>query len=164
MIAHTHHRQVVAQTAFGAFLIFSLFQANARRGEASPDAAALSALVRLQSAQTMFAASCGNGGYAASIDEPTQAPPGSSDRGFLPPDALQETNYRFTLRPKPGAPAGPTSCLGQPSQTDYYASAEPLAFGISGRASFATDSANVVWRINGPTAPVPPWEHATAIR
>jgi prepilin-type N-terminal cleavage/methylation domain-containing protein len=71
------------------------------------------------------------------------------DRGVSSGDLTQtaspqKSGYNFTLGPGAGAGAGPNDCNGTATQTSYYATAVPQAFGSSGARSFATNAGQTV--------------------
>ena len=118
-------------------------------------------LKALNSAEVMYAASCGNGGEAVSFITLGTPPPGTTD-GFLSADLTrsptpQKNGYNFTLGPGAGAAAGPNDCNGTATQTAYYATAVPMTFGTTGGRSFATNASNTVWQVNAVAPPTEPF-------
>ena len=125
------------------------------------ETSALASLLAINKAEVLYATSCGNGGFAASIAVLGTPPPGTTE-AFLPADLTQtaspqKSGYNFTLGPGAGAGAGPNDCNGTATQTWYYATAVPQAFGSSGARSFATNAGQTVWQVNAAAAPTEPF-------
>jgi hypothetical protein len=115
-------------------------------------------LQTIATSQTIFATSCGNGGYATSIDQLTTPPPGSSD-AFFDRTALDRLAryYAVTLFASPNARA-PTDCHGHPTAIVFTATAVPKVFGEIARHSFALDRQGTIWYSESPIAPTEPFD------
>ena len=123
---------------------------------------AMGLLRAIDSAQAIFAASCGGGGFAQSLDDLSR-PPRGADAGFLPP-ALQRLGvpvhgYIVTLHP--GAGAGTVwssrqTCKGTCADTvsSYFAEAHPVQ-AARGRRSFAIDARGAIF-VNDAGTPIQP--------
>jgi prepilin-type N-terminal cleavage/methylation domain-containing protein len=138
--------------------IMSLWRARA----AANEAAAISSLRTISSAQIAYTASCGRGHFATILTTLAGHPP-LSPVPYLPPDlttgaVIQKSGFRIQMGPSAAAVLGPLDCVGIQTQTGYYAWAEPLLFGSTGNRSFATLSpTGVIWMDFAPVAPAEPF-------
>jgi hypothetical protein len=114
-------------------------------------------VVHLAASQIMFTTTCGNGGYAASIDQLTTPPPGSSD-AFFGRTGLDRLAPYYTVTLIPAAAGGPSDCNGHPTSRAFTATAVPNVFGESGRQSFVVDRAGTIWSSDSPVAPTEPFD------
>jgi type IV pilus assembly protein PilA len=140
-----------------AIAVPSLLRSKMTASETS----ALASLQAINKAEMLYATSCGNGGFAASITVLGTPPPGTTE-AFLSADLTQsaapiKSGYVFSLAAGTGAAAGPNDCNGTPTQTSYYASAVPQTFGSTGARSFATNQGQTVWQVNTAAAPTEPF-------
>jgi hypothetical protein len=139
------------------------------RPESGNETRAIGGLKLISAAEIAYSASCGNGGYATSLDV-LLAPAGSSQERLLSVEAVTGTggsaaSYVFTLAFGLGSTAGPKDCMGRPTRTGYYATAVPRVFGRTGSHAFAMNTEGVVWRVSAASAPVEPFSApATPIR
>jgi hypothetical protein len=67
-----------------------------------------------------------------------------------------KSGYVVALASGAGAVPGATDCLGQPTETAYYASATPMG-ATAGRRGFATTPAGVVWEDRTGAVPTEPF-------
>ena len=138
--------------------VMSLWRSRAVANES----AAIGSLRSITNGQILYATACGVGNFAVSLPTLGVPPPGSTS-GFLSPDltsgaVTQKSGYRFQLAPSITAVGGVNDCNGTPTQSGYYARAEPLTFGTTGNRSFATVSpTNVIWQLYAPAAPTEPF-------
>jgi hypothetical protein len=114
-----------------------------------------------QKAEAMYAASCGNSGYAVSLVVLGTPPPGTPE-GFVAADlgavaSPIKSGYVFTLAAGAGAAAGVNDCNGTATQTAFYATAIPQQFGSTGGRSFATNGSNTTWQVSAAAAPTEPF-------
>jgi prepilin-type N-terminal cleavage/methylation domain-containing protein len=126
-----------------AIAIPSLLRARIAGNEAS----AIGSVRTIHSSQMSFAASCGGGGYAASLDDLGRVPVGGT--GFIPndlanasPSGSPKSGYEFVITGG-GAfvfPAAET-CNGSSDDTvtRFFVQADPADAGLSGMRFFATD-------------------------
>jgi hypothetical protein len=112
----------------------------------------------LAAGQVMFETSCGNGGYARTIDQLAAPPPGSSD-GFVDASALKKVSrsYVVTLTASVDA-SGPADCHGRPTSRSFQATAVPAVFGKSGSHSFTITRDGAIWYSETAVAPSAPFE------
>ena len=122
-----------------------------------PETSAWLILRTIAASQTMFATSCGNGGYATSIDQLTTPPPGSSD-AFFDRTSLDRLAPYYTLTLIPARAGGPNDCNGHPTSRAFTATAVPNVFGESGRQSFAVDRDGTIWSSDSPVPPTEPFD------
>jgi prepilin-type N-terminal cleavage/methylation domain-containing protein len=125
------------------------------------ETSAIVSLKTLNTAQVAYSASCGNNGFATSFVVLGTPAPGTTD-GFISADlggsaAPQKDGYNFTIGPGAGSAAGPNDCNGTATQTTYYATAVPQAFGTSGARSFATNASSTIWQTMTNTPPPEPF-------
>jgi type IV pilus assembly protein PilA len=128
---------------------------------AGNEAGAIASLRAISTAEDLYAKSCGQGAFAASLPVLGAAPPGST-AAFLSPDLTsgvspQHSGYIFTVQPGAGSVAGPNDCNGTPTATSFYASAKPATFGGTGNRSFATNADHTIWQIAAGAPPPEPF-------
>ena len=129
---------------------------------AANETSAIDALRAINTAQTTFAMTCGNGGYAPSLGDLGRPP--TDGQPFLAADVLsgEKDGYRLVLvagSASTGVAAADQTCNGSRSVTSYHAIAVPVAPGPTARRSFATNESGTIYA--NPTAdaianPVPP--------
>jgi prepilin-type N-terminal cleavage/methylation domain-containing protein len=140
-----------------AFAVPGLLRARMNANETS----AITSLKVTSSSQVSYAASCGNGAYAATFLVLGTPAAGSTD-GFISPDlgmsaTPQKSGYTFTLGPGAGSAAGPNDCNGTATISAYYATGVPLTFGTTGTRAFAVNQGNTVWWVGAAAAPTEPF-------
>jgi prepilin-type N-terminal cleavage/methylation domain-containing protein len=132
-----------------ALAVRGLVQARIAANESS----ALGSLRAIHSAQTNFAASCGGGGFAQSLEDLALAPPGSP-QGFISQNLAVTGQLKSGYLPEvisnPGAveiTAAALLCNGASaaSVSSYFAEVHPLAVGVSGQRSFAIESSGTIY-------------------
>jgi type IV pilus assembly protein PilA len=125
----------------------------------SNEASAIGSLRVIITAQADFVAA--SRGFADDLATLAGACPGSTVP-FISPDLgvndIIKSGYRFAAEAGDGAVAGPDDCFGNATQTNYYASATPIAVGMSGSRAFAANHGATVWQ---DTSGVPPSEPFT---
>jgi type II secretory pathway pseudopilin PulG len=139
-----------------AFAVPRLMRARASANEAS----AIATLRAVSHAQDLYSSSCGMGSYAASLVVLGTPPPGSPI-GFVTSELAAQTpsksGYMFTLAAGAGSASGPTDCLGNPTHTSFYGTAQPTSFGVSGTRSFALGTDRSIWQTVGAAPPTEPF-------
>jgi type IV pilus assembly protein PilA len=140
-----------------AFAVPGLLRARMNANEVS----AITSLKTVSSSQVSYAASCGNGAYAATFVV-LGTPAAGSTEGFISADlgrsaTPQKSGYAFALGPGSGSAAGPNDCNGTATITAYYGTGVPLTFGTTGTRSCAVNQGNVVWQLFAGTAPTEPF-------
>jgi type IV pilus assembly protein PilA len=126
------------------------------------EASAIGSLRAINSAQSTFASSCGQGAYAVTLPV-LGTPPGGSTSAFISPDissgagapvVATKSGYSVELGIGGSAVvAGVTSCNGGAAvYTGYAAVGDPVTPGSTGSRYFATDSRGTIFFSN--TAPV----------
>jgi type IV pilus assembly protein PilA len=129
-----------------AFAIGHLMRAKTAADEAS----AIGTLRAVNSAQITFRSSCGQGYFAESIDTLVEGNYVSPDANLTP-----KSGYEFALTSGLGA-AGRDDCDDNPTGTEYYFAATPLA-GVSERRAFSTDEGGTLWQDSAGIAPAEPF-------
>lgn len=121
---------------------------------------ATQSLKAINLAQVQYSSGCGNQGFAVAFPTLATPPPGMTEP-YLSADLAAATpekaGYRFTLAPGAGAAAGPNDCNGTGTQTAYYVTAVPTAYGSSGSKSYATNQSNTIWQVMAAAAPAEPF-------
>lgn len=138
---------VVVLAIVAAIAIPGLLRARMSANET----AATNRLRVLTSAQVMFSADCGRGGFAMTFDQLNAAAGGGADLGGAVP------GYELRLTQGAGAEAGAVDCHGKPTTTRYYATAWPTTFGSTGARSFATNEASAIWQTLTDSPPSEPF-------
>lgn len=126
------------------------------------EASAVASLRAIYTAQFQYLNGCGRGNYATTLII-LGTKPAPNSQGYISEDLGSSTNpsrngYSFSLQPGAGGAAGADDCLGNPTQTKYYASAVPLTLNNTGGRSFATNQGGAVWQLEGGTPPDEPFE------
>ena len=140
-----------------AFAVPRLMRAKAASNESS----AIASLRAVAASENLFINSCGRGGFAVSLLVLGSPPPGEMIP-FLSADLAtsatpQKSGYQYTLGPAAGTAAVMNDCHGNPTQTGFYATAQPLTFGVSGQRSFALNTSQVLWQLTASAAPTEPF-------
>jgi prepilin-type N-terminal cleavage/methylation domain-containing protein len=125
------------------------------------ETSAITSLKATTTAQVMYSASCGNGGYAATYLI-LGTPPVVGSEAFISADLAlsatpQKSGYNLTLGAGAGSAAGPNDCLGTATISSYYGTAIPQTFGTTGTRSFAVNTGNTVWQNFTAAAPTEPF-------
>ena len=123
------------------------------------EASAIGSLRAINSAQSSYAASCGSGFYAPSLQNLGTAPTAvAGGDGFIGTDLsgappVVKSSYEIALTPGAAAAGAPASCNGAAAGTvvsTYFASASPTAGG--GVRFFGTNQGATIYQA---TVPVP---------
>ena len=119
----------------------------------SNEASAIGSLRVINSAQSAYRSSCGNNGYAQSLADLAKQPAASSS-GFISPDLAIDpsikSGYIVHLEKGTGAtdvaPAGATcNRAAASSVSSYFAEANPVTAGSTGRRAFGTDGRGTIY-------------------
>jgi prepilin-type N-terminal cleavage/methylation domain-containing protein len=120
------------------------------------EASAIGSLRAINSGESIYASSCGGNGYAQSLEDLAQAPPGSN-QGFISPDlattGIVKSGYIVNLAADTGAVTitlKANTCNGAAADavSGYYAEAHPATVGSTGQRSFATDTRATLYFLN----------------
>jgi type IV pilus assembly protein PilA len=128
------------------------------------ESSAIGSLRAINSGQSTYSSSCGNGGYANSLEDLIEPPAGStSTAGFISPDldpvnspsdvagAVVKSGYHVEVGAgtTEGTVAIDTAtCNGTVSFASYFAGAFPVTVGSSGQRSFGTDQRSTIFQDN----------------
>lgn len=124
-----------------------------RARQSGNEAAAIGSLRAINSAQSTYAASCGNGFYSPSLTNLGAAPTGSGSTAFISPDlstadTVTKSGYSVTMGSSTGVAAGaPASCNGLAAGAvvqGYNATAAPTAG--AGTRSFGTNTTGTIFQ------------------
>jgi type IV pilus assembly protein PilA len=112
------------------------------------EAAAVSSMRAINSAQAAYSTSAGGGAYAVDLPTLGVACP-TSTTAFLTTDlaahSATKSGYRFELSPSSGSSAGPNDCSGTATRTGYYSTGVPLSRGVSGHKAFSSNAAGAIF-------------------
>jgi prepilin-type N-terminal cleavage/methylation domain-containing protein len=116
------------------------------------EASAIGSLRAINSGQASFSSSCGNGGYATSLEDLGTAPDGGS--GFISPDLgkaapVVKSGYTVELVGAEGAvevSAADATCNGVVAESAYFATADPQTHNGTGTRFFATDTRGTIFQ------------------
>jgi prepilin-type N-terminal cleavage/methylation domain-containing protein len=119
---------------------------------AGNEASAIGSLRAIVSGQASFSSSCGNGGYATSLEDLGTAPDGGT--AFISPDLgkadpVTKSGYEVLLEAGEGGvevAAADATCNGVVAQSAYFASAVPQTPDGTGRRYFATDTRGTIFQ------------------
>jgi type IV pilus assembly protein PilA len=115
------------------------------------EASAIGSMRAVNSAQVTYAASCGGGGYAESLDDLKK--PTSGGEPFISPDlatnGVVKSGYNVALAK--GANSQPVltsanTCNGTNSSSTYHATASPASVGQTGTRAFATNNSGTIYQ------------------
>ena len=115
------------------------------------EASAIGSMRAVNSAQVTYAASCGGGGYAESLDDLKK--PTSGGEPFISPDlatnGVLKSGYNVALAKGANSQAVLTSantCNGTNSSSTYHATATPASVGQTGTRGFATNNSGTIYQ------------------
>ena len=142
-----------------AIAIPSLIRARVSANEAS----AIGSLRALMGAQSVFATSCGGGGWAGSFDALRTAPPGG--RPFVGPDlsaanlAPGRSGYHVDNATYGAVvwPAAKTCNMVDDSVSNFVITATPVTVGVTGVRSFGLTGEGTIYQDNSGVLMVPPF-------
>jgi prepilin-type N-terminal cleavage/methylation domain-containing protein len=121
---------------------------------ASQEASAIGSLRAISSAQATYASSCGGGGYVTDLADLAKAPP-SSNTGFISPDLNEngviKSGYIYNVVKNDGPRVADVTLLScndaaEPRASSFFGSADPLVYGSTGTAYYATDTPGVIYK------------------
>jgi len=118
------------------------------------EASAIGSLRAINGGEQAFASSCGQGGYAVSLDDLAKPPTGSS-QGFISPDlntnGITKSGYTVTVGADgAGAiatgPAAACNAAAAQPMSSYAAIANPVTPGSTGTRYFGTDTRGTIFQ------------------
>jgi type IV pilus assembly protein PilA len=117
-----------------------------RSRQSANEASAIASMRAVSSAQSAYAASCGWGFYAQTLEDLSLAPPGGNP--FVGPElattGILKSAYTVTLASDAPAPPGiPPTCNGGVIGTGYHATAVPLP--NAGTREFGTNTSGSIY-------------------
>jgi type IV pilus assembly protein PilA len=133
------------------------------------EASAIGSVRAIHSAQATFAASCGGGGYATTLQQLGTPPP--VGQPFVSPDlydaaapanaadVLGKSGYLVTVAADAGVQvqlAANTCNAVLPSQTAFRVNADPLTLGTTGSRWFYSNQTGTIWQDTGAAAAINP--------
>lgn len=124
------------------------------------ESSAIGSMRAINSAQSTYASSCANGGYAQNLGD--LGKPAAGTAAFISPDldpsaaagggaTINKSGYTVTLATAAGAAvvtlaAATCNTATANAVAGYYAHAEPITVGSTGQRSFATDTRGAVFQ------------------
>jgi len=115
------------------------------------EASAIGSMRAVNSAEVTYAASCGGGGYAQSLDDLKK--PTSGGEPFISPDLatnnVVKSGYNVALAQGANSQAVLTSantCNGTNAFSTYHATATPASVGQTGTRAFATNNSGTIYQ------------------
>ena len=124
-----------------------------RARQSGNEASAIASMRTIGGAEATYAASCGGGGYAPTLENLALAPAGGV--GFISPDlgttGVTKSGYTMTLATGTDATvvaaAAATCNAGAATVASFYAHAEPVTVGSTGQRSFASDNRGTIFQL-----------------
>ena len=124
-----------------------------RARQSGNEASAIASMRTMGGAEATYAASCGGGGYASTLENLALAPAGGV--GFISPDlgttGVAKSGYTMTLAVGTDATvvaATAATCNGGGATVaSFYAHTEPVTVGSTGQRSFATDNRGTIFQL-----------------
>ena len=123
------------------------------------EASAIGSMRAINSAEATYSSSCGQNGFAVSLEDLFLAPAGGPTgvQGFISPDLATDpsvkSGYTVTLEAAGDVvTTADSTCNGAANDAtaSYFAHAEPVTVGSTGQRSFATSSAGTIYfKIDG---------------
>jgi hypothetical protein len=110
---------------------------------AANEATAIGAVRAVFSAQTTFAAECGDGRYASSLESLGTPAPSAPDAFLLrdlATDPAERSGYRVTVTPGDVVTGAPVACNGTPVVRDFFVHAAPIEPGTTGGRFFGINA------------------------
>jgi prepilin-type N-terminal cleavage/methylation domain-containing protein len=122
---------------------------------AGNEASAIGSMRAINSGQSAYASATGGGGFAPTLPDLAKGCTTGS-QGFIGADLAGATNVKagYTVGMTKGSGANVVAdCLGTVSQSNYYATAIPVALNSTGARSFATSAAGTIFFNSTAAAP-----------
>ena len=124
-----------------------------RARQSGNEVSAIASLRTISVAEATYAASCGGGGYAPTLEDLALAPAGGV--GFISPDLVTTgiTKSGYTMIVATGtdatvvAPSAATCNGGAATVASFYSHAEPVTVGSTGQRSFASDHRGTIFQL-----------------
>jgi prepilin-type N-terminal cleavage/methylation domain-containing protein len=124
-----------------------------RARQSGNEASAIGSVRAINSAEVTFAASCGGGGYATSLEQ-LSARPGGTGQPFISPDlatnGVVKSGYEHNVGAGDGADvvlaAAQTCNTNADSQSTYFVEAHPTEVGSTGQRSFGSNNTGTIYQ------------------
>jgi prepilin-type N-terminal cleavage/methylation domain-containing protein len=128
------------------------------------EASAIGSLRAVNSSESTFASSCGQGNYADSLAGLAAAPAGSGE-GFISQDLATDpstkSGYTVTLTAGTAAPTGVTSCSTATLAQTYIVDGSPTVANSTGTRYFGTNQGGTIYQNVGAAVVIPQTGPAT---
>jgi type IV pilus assembly protein PilA len=122
------------------------------------EASAIGSLRAVNSSQSTFASSCGQGNYADSLVNLGEPPTGGTGDGFISADMANDpatkSGYTVTMAPGVGAAATLVSCNPAGLVQSYAVNADPVLQDSTGSRHFFTNAGGTIYQDLAAIAPV----------
>jgi len=124
-----------------------------RARQSSNEASAIGSIRAIASAEAAYAASCGGGGYAPTLEDLALVPAVGAAFINLDLGVTNVTKSGYTVNLAPGTDVtvmtlGADTCnAGADTVATFYAHAEPVQVGGTGQRSFATDQRGTIFQL-----------------
>jgi prepilin-type N-terminal cleavage/methylation domain-containing protein len=116
------------------------------------EASAIGSIRAINSGEATFAAACGGGGYANTLEILATEPDAGGDP-FISPDlattGAEKSGYAFTVEDGVDAEeilAADDTCNGEASVATFFAHGEPITGGTTGTRTFASDQRGTIYQ------------------
>lgn len=117
------------------------------------EGSAIASLRAVNAAQAAFSSTCARNGFAQSLEDLAQAPPGAAQPYISPDLSINgglKSGYRFVVSADVGAvpvtlAADTCNSAAADAVSSYFAEAHPASVGSTGRRSFATDRRGTIF-------------------
>lgn len=121
-----------------------------RSRQTANEASAIGSMRAINSSEASYAAACGWGGYAQSLNDLALAPPGGVPFLELDIAAGAKSGYQFLLAAQTGATTlveASSTCNGSGAAavSGYHATGVPVSVGLTGQRSFASDTSGTIY-------------------
>jgi prepilin-type N-terminal cleavage/methylation domain-containing protein len=140
---------------------------------AGNEASAIGSLRAISSAESVYAAACGRGGYVDTLADLARPPTTPGQQAFISPDlALNpsvKSGYSVSIAPdvnpvQVATPDRTCNAAANGSWESYSAAATPVTLGSTGQRAFATDSRGTIYFVYTGVAIGPGMTGATVIQ
>ena len=118
------------------------------------ETSAIGSMRAINSAQSTYASSCANGGYAQTLADLVKSPAGSTS-GYISPDLsandVIKSGYRVNIGPGTDntvvtTAANTCNVSGANALVSYFGEAHPITIGSTGQRSFGTDQRGTIFQ------------------
>ena len=116
------------------------------------EASAIGSVRAISSGEATYAASCGGGGYAITLED-LATEPTAGGQAFISPDLastdVEKSGYQFSVdqgTDTEAVLADDATCNGTASESSFFVSAVPITPGSTGGRAFASDERGTIYQ------------------